>query len=528
MTRPHRLALASSLVLALAPHFAVGAAPSRPPPVTIAETAAYDASAVAPYAGDHAEVYAWIRAHRDEHLKNLQRWVRQRSISAQNDGVQAMAELLRDDLKALGFEEAELVKTSGHPGVWGYYDAGAEETLLVYMMYDVQPVEPTGWKVAAFDGALVDESGLGKVLMARGATNQKGPQRAFLNALEAIIETRGKPPVNIMIAAEGEEELGSLHYPEIVDRYEARMKQADGVFFPMNTQQRDGEVGMFLGVKGIVYFELEAHGNPKTGGPQNNEVHGSINAVLDAPAWRLAQALATLTDASGNRIAVPDYYDAIRPPNAEEQRLFNGLLAKDAEPDKRLATLGAARWKAGMSARDARANELFGTTLNIDGLVSGYTGEGMKTILPHRAVAKLDSRLVPEQTPDAALALIRKHLDAEGFQDIEVRKLSGYPPAQTSVETPLVQAAISAYRKHGHTPGVAPRLAGSAPYYVFTQRLGLPMIAGGLGHGSGAHAPNEYMVVEPAHGSKIADLEQIENFYVDLLYALADSLKTKQ
>jgi acetylornithine deacetylase/succinyl-diaminopimelate desuccinylase-like protein len=146
----------------------------------------------------------------------------------------------------------------------------------------------------------------------------------------------------------------------------------------------------------------------------------------------------------------------------------------------------------------------------------------MKTILPHRAVAKLDSRLVPNQTPDEALRLIRAHLDAGGFTDIELRKMSGYPPAQTSVSAPLVQAAIGVYNKHGLTPNVVPRLAGSAPYYVFTETLGLPLVAAGIGYGTGAHAPNEFMVIEPVAGSKIAGLAQIEKFYVDLLYALAD------
>jgi acetylornithine deacetylase/succinyl-diaminopimelate desuccinylase-like protein len=145
----------------------------------------------------------------------------------------------------------------------------------------------------------------------------------------------------------------------------------------------------------------------------------------------------------------------------------------------------------------------------------------VKTILPHKATAKLDSRLVPNQTPQEALRLIRAHLDARGFRDVEVRQLSGYPPAQTSVDAPLVRAAIGAYAKRGMTPSVAPRLAGSAPYYVFTETLRLPLVPGGIGHGSGAHAPNEYMVVEPAAGSRIAGLADVEKFYVDLLHALA-------
>ncbi|MGD6091734.1 peptidase dimerization domain-containing protein, partial [Xanthomonas citri pv. citri] len=154
--------------------------------------------------------------------------------------------------------------------------------------------------------------------------------------------------------------------------------------------------------------------------------HGSLAAKLDSPSWRLVQALATLTGPDGE-IAVPGYRDAIRAPNREEQQLFNGVVRDRAEPAKQLESLGAARWKNGRDYRDATAAELFDTTLNIDGLVAGYTGEGVKTILPHRAVAKVDSRLVPNQTPDQALALIRKRLDDQGFQDIEIRKLSGYP-----------------------------------------------------------------------------------------------------
>jgi acetylornithine deacetylase/succinyl-diaminopimelate desuccinylase-like protein len=146
-----------------------------------------------------------------------------------------MAEMLRGDLESMGFEEAELVPTDGHPGVWGYYDAGADKTLAVYLMYDVQPVNPEDWESPPFEAAIVDHQ-LGKAIMARGATNQKGPQRAFLNALESIIAVDGDLPVNIMIAAEGEEELGSPHYHQVIDAYEERLQTADGVLFPFNSQ----------------------------------------------------------------------------------------------------------------------------------------------------------------------------------------------------------------------------------------------------------------------------------------------------
>ena len=482
----------------------------------------FSAAAIPAYGESHDEVYAYIDRNLDRHLEAVQRWVRQPSISAQDVGIGAMAEMLRRDLLAIGFKEAELAPTSGHPGVFGFYDAGADKTLVVYMMYDVQPVEAKDWQVEPFAGSVIDHE-LGRVLMARGATNQKGPERAFLNAVEAIHSVRGRLPVNLLVVAEGEEELGSPHYPEVIDRYETRLRKADGVLFPFNSQDSAGDVTMSLGVKGIVYFEMEAVGTEE-GGPQKAEVHGSLKALIDSPVWRLVQALATLTTPDGNTIAIPGYYDPIRPPTAEEQRLLNAALADWAGREDRMkSVLGVAEWVDGIEGADALLRLLFDTTLNIDGIWGGYTGEGTKTILPHKATAKVDSRLVPNQTPEGALAMIRKHLDTHGFDDVTIRRLGGYPPAQTSVDTPLVRAAIGVYNKYGLPPSVAPRLAGSAPYYVFTDRLELPLVAGGIGHGSGAHAPNEYMVVAPKEGSRVAGLAEIEKFYVDLLYALAEA-----
>ena len=219
----------------------------------------YDFDSIAPYLESHEQVYEYIDTNLDTHLAAIQRWLRQPSISAQNVGITDMAELVRQDLENLGFAEAEIVPTDGHPGVWGYYDAGAEKTLVVYLMYDVQPVNPEDWNSPPFEARLIDHE-LGKVLMARGATNQKGPERAFLNALESIIAVDGTLPVNVMIAAEGEEELGSPHYPQIIDAYESRLKTADAVLFPFNSQRPDGRINVILGVKGIIYFEMIASG----------------------------------------------------------------------------------------------------------------------------------------------------------------------------------------------------------------------------------------------------------------------------
>ncbi|NNJ65423.1 MAG: M20/M25/M40 family metallo-hydrolase [Xanthomonadales bacterium] len=510
----------STAILALlaAAGIAGSAAGAERPRFAIETEAVYDPAAVAPYAGHHPEVYAHVDASIEAHVAALQRWMRQPSISAQDVGIDEMAETLRSDLEAIGFQETALVPTDGHPGVWGYYDAGAERTLLVYMMYDVQPVNPEDWDSPPFEANLVDHE-LGRVIMARGATNQKGPQRAFLNALESIVAVHGRLPVNLMVAAEGEEELGSPHYPQIVDAYEDRMKSADGVLFPMSVQAPDGRTTMLLGVKGILYFEMESRGGD-WGGPQRSEIHGSYKAIVDAPALRLIQAIASLTSPDGNTILVPGYYDGIRPPTEEEQMLINGA-ARSRNEEMLKNAIGVARFIDDLSGRDALVETLYMPTLNVDGIWSGYTGEGVKTILPHVATAKVDSRLPMGLDPDEALAKIRAHLDANGFEDIVIRKLSGYPPAQTSVDAALTQAVIGVYNKYSKGLSIQPRIAGSAPFYQFTDRLGLPLVPAGLGHGRGAHAPNEIYLVEPGPGVPVAGLAEIEKAYVDLLYALA-------
>lgn len=502
----------------LALSFAMVAAAAERPRFPIGTDAAYDPSAVPAYTGDHAEIYAYIDESIDSHIGALQRWMRQPSISAQNVGIQEMAEMLRGDLESLGFQETALVPTDGHPGVWGYYDAGADKTLLVYMMYDVQPVNPEDWDSPPFEANIVDHE-LGKVIMARGATNQKGPQRAFLNALESIIAVEGNLPVNLMVAAEGEEELGSPHYPQIVDAYEERMREADGVLFPMSVQSPDGRTSMLLGVKGILYFELESRGG-EWGGPRKAEIHGSYKAIVDSPTLRLIQAIASMTTPDGNTILVPGYYDGIRPPTDEEQQLINGVaLSQDQEQMKK--AIAVSRFIDDLSGTEAIVESLYMPSLNVDGIWSGYTGEGVKTILPHIATAKMDSRLPIGLDPDEALAKIRAHLDARGFEDIVIRKLSGYPGAQTSVHAELTQAVIGVYNKYSDGLSVQPRIAGSAPFYQFTDRLGLPLVPAGLGHGRGAHAPNEIYLVEPGPDVPVAGLAGIEKAYVDLLYALA-------
>lgn len=513
------LSISLALALSCATALAARAADSPRPAYAWTTTEAFDVSRVPAYAGRHDAVYARIDADLEAHVAHLQRWVRQRSISAQDDGIDAMAAMVADDLRALGFDEVRQVETPGHPGVLGYYDAGAARTLVVYMMYDVQPVEKN-WRIDdPFAGSLV-ENEHGTVLMARGATNQKGPQRAFLNALDAMIKTTGTLPVNLYVVAEGEEELGSPNVGRIFEPWLDRLRQADGAFFPMNIQRPDGSASLNLGVKGIVYFELESKGGA-WGGPARSEVHGSVKSLVDSPTLRLVQAIASMTTPDGNTITIPGYYAPVTPPTVEQQRLVNALAA-GADDAALQRSLGVSRWIDGLSGREAVVRDLFEPTLNVDGLWSGYTGAGMKTILPHVATAKMDSRLPPGLEPEDAYRMIRAHLDAKGFDDVVIRPLSGYPAASTSVDAPLVQAMLSVLNKYGAPARVSPWLGGSAPFYQFTRTLGLPFVFGGLGYGTGAHGPDEFMLIHPAQGVKAAGLADIEKSYVDILHALSE------
>lgn len=478
----------------------------------------FDSSVIPPYSGDHSRVYRYIEKSFDEHLENIRRWLRQPSESTSGRGIEEMARLLQNDLRGLGFQEAEIVQTAGHPGVWGYYDAGAKQTLGLYFMYDVVPVEPQQWRVEPYQASMVDLE-IGEVIMDRGAMNQKGPERAFLNAVEAILATEGELPVNLMIAAEGEEEIGSPHYPEIIDRYGDRLRDCLGIICPHNSQNSRAAATLSLGMKGWIYFELTAEGDSQ-GGPAKDTIGGWYKAIVDSPAWRLVQALATLTSSDGNTIAVPGYYDAIRPINEEEQQLIDGWNGELSQ----YAGLGVEQWIDGMSDREAFIRFLFDTTMNINGISAGYIGPGAKTIMAPKVTAKLDSTLVPNQRPEKALALIREHLDREGFRDIKVRTLAAYPPSQTSVHAPLVQSVLGVYNKYDISTSVWPRFAATAPFYQFTERLDLPMLLAGLGHGSNLHAPDEYMLVRGDPSSGIAGLVEIENAYVDMLYALGHTI----
>ncbi len=469
---------------------------------------------------DFADVEREIAARHGEAVKRLQDWIALPSIAAENLNFPAGAEHMAKLAREAGFQSATVVTTDGKPGVFATLDAGAAKTVGLYFMYDVKQFDPAEWTSPPLEARLVDKPGLGKAIVGRGAVNQKGPEAAFLAALHAIRGAGRKSPVNLVLVAEGEEEIGSPHIGQIVHRpeVEAALRKCVGVFMPSASQDFDGIVTVSLGAKGVVELELVSSGETWGRGP-SKDVHSSLKAMVDSPAWHLVKALDTLVSADGNTIAI-DGYPTPRPLSAEEKAMI-AEAAKRRSEEKSKKQLGVKTWIDDLPWQQANERLESQPTVNIEGLVGGYTGPGGKTVLPHRAVAKIDMRLVPDMTKDAAVAALRAHLAKRGFGDIEVNVSGGYDPTSTVAAAPLIQAQIAVLKRAGIEPLLWPRNAGSYPGYVFTGAP-LNMASGhfGLGHGSGAHAPDEYYVVESSNPA-IQGFDGAVLSFVQYLYELA-------
>ncbi len=472
-------------------------------------------------AADLEAIRAEIGKRHKEAVQRLQEWIRQPSIAAENRGIEECCDLTMRLFREAGFSTVAKISTDGLPGIFATLDAGAPRTLGLYFMYDVKQVDPAEWSSPPWAAALVDRPGLGKVLMGRGAVNTKGPQAAFLAALHAVRGAGRTLPINLVMVAEGEEEIGSPHFPQIVRRpeVEAALKGCVGIFMPSAAQGLDGAVTMTLGAKGVIELELVSTGARWGRGPRQ-DIHSSNKARVDSPAWRLVEALVTLVSADGNDPAIDGFADKARPLSASEKAMIAEASRRlDEGSAKKL--LGVTRWVRDVGWREALELLMSRPTVNIEGLVGGYTGPGGKTILPHRAVAKLDLRLVPDMTAAGALDALKTHLAKRGFGDIEVNMTGGYDPTSTPLDTALIRAAAAVYRRGGIDPVLLPRNAGSWPGYVFTgEPLRLPAGHFGLGHGGGAHAPDEYYVIE-SKNPKIRGLDGAVASYVEYLYEVA-------
>src|SRR5436309_1689749 len=469
---------------------------------------------------DPADIKAEIAKRHDEAVKRLQDWIAQVSIAAEDrgypEGAEYMAKLARD----AGFQQATVINTDGKPRGFATLDAGAPKTVGLYFMYDVKQFDPAEWTSPPTEARIVDKPPVGKVIVGRGAVNQKGPEAAFLAALHAIRGAGKKMPVNLVMVAEGEEEIGSPHIPQLVRRPEVldALKKCVGVFMPSATQDLDGVVTVNLGSKGVIELELVSSGEKWGRGPAK-DIHSSLKAMVDSPAWRLVKAMDTLVSDDGNEIKI-DNYPKPRSLSAEEKAMIEKVskVRNEAQTKK---LFSVQHWIDDLPWEQANERLESQPTVNIEGLVGGYTGPGGKTVLPHKAVAKIDMRLVPDMTATGAFAALKAHLAKHGFGDIEVKMGGGYDPTSTAADSDLIKKQAEVLKNSGIDPIMWPRSAGSWPGYVFTGDP-LRLAAGhfGLGHGSGAHAPDEYYVIESTN-PKIQGFDGAVMSFVEYLYQLA-------
>jgi acetylornithine deacetylase/succinyl-diaminopimelate desuccinylase-like protein len=484
--------------------------------------------AVAPFqavAAPKDDVIARIAPNHEESLDRLKKWIALPTIANMGVNHKEGAEYMRQLALDAGFQNARVVPTSGVPGVFATLDAGAPHTLAVYFMYDVKHYEPAEWSSPPLESRMIDKPGEGKAIVGRGAVNQKGPEAAFLAALHAFKDAGVKPPVNIVLVAEGEEEIGSTHFREIIADPEvnAALRKSVGVVMPSTGQDRDGAAEVDLGAKGVIEVQLISSGAKWGRGPEK-DVHSSLMAIVDNPAWHLVQALDTLVADDGFTPAIDGIFDNVQPLTDRQKQMIaqNYTPEKDAEARQQLGVRQWIKNEDGLTASYRLASQ---PTVNIQGLVSGYTGPGGKTVLPGRAEAKLDLRLVPNMTAEEAAAKLKAHLAKRGFGDIEVIVSGGYSPTQTDENAAIIKAAAATYKKAGIDYSFDPRRAGSWPGVTFTgPPLNMPAGHFGSGRGGGAHAPDEWLLIESAN-PKVNGFDGQAKLYVDYLYEVAEAAK---
>ncbi|MBI2152853.1 MAG: M20/M25/M40 family metallo-hydrolase [Candidatus Rokubacteria bacterium] len=427
------------------------------------------------------DVFEYIDTHRGRFVEELCALIRQPSVSAQNVGVTECAELVRRLMSEAG-AEARLIPTPGFPVVYGEARAsGAKRTVLIYGHYDVQPPEPLeAWETPPFEPSIRN----GRIY-ARGAGDNKGQMFAHLKAVEAVLRTRGRLPVNVKLCFEGEEEIASRNFPAFLSAHRkllaaALVYSSDGPMHPSGPM-------VYFGCRGILYLELTAHGAKR-------DLHsGNYGGVAPAPAARLCQAVASLWSGRG-KVLVSGFYDRVRKPSPADRRTLRTIPFAAQSVREDLGCLPV----TGERGRAYYRQLLLQPNLNVAGLTSGYQGPGMKTIIPNVARAKLDARLVMDQDPDEIEEKIRAHLKRRGFGDVEVKRLGAVPPSRTPVDHPLGKAVVRAVEQAwGRRPVIVPNLGGTIPDYLFTQVLGLPSIwVPYAPHDEANHAPNESITLE--------------------------------
>lgn len=430
-------------------------------------------------------VYRAVDENAGRFVADLQRVVRQPSISSQNIGVRECAELIVAMMGELGIA-ARVMETDGLPVVYGEIRAPRADapTLVIYNHYDVQPPEPLDeWTHPPFGAEIVDG-----VLYGRGATDAKGNLLCHIKAVDAFRRAGAPLPCHVKFLFDGEEESGSPSLPAFVAAHTDLLAADAALSFDGGFAAGDRpQIG--FGSSGLLYVEIRARGGSK-------DLHSARARLVENPAWRLVWALAGLKGPD-ERVNLPGFYDPIRPPSAPERASLEQTGWDDAA---QMQELGVTRFLGGVSGVAAFERLLFTPTCNIAGFATGWMGEGHKTVLPSRAACRLDFRLVADQDPTTILAALRRYLDDHGCADFEVEDMGSIEPSRTALDTPFAALVVeSARRVYGVEPAVRPTgdASGRQGVWLGGRLGGIPAAGTGVGppdwHG---HAADEFITLD--------------------------------
>jgi len=441
-------------------------------------------------------VIDYVNVNRDRYLEELKAFLAIPSISALPEhagDVKRCAEWCTGEMQRIGLQNVKLLDTPGNPVVYGdWLGAPDAPTILFYGHYDVQPVDPLElWESPPFEATIRDGE-----IYARGSADDKGQVFMHFKAIEAHLKQNGKLPVNIKIILEGEEEVGSVNLDDFVRAHKDDLK-ADVVVISDSGMFARGVPSICYGLRGLVYFQLDLRGS-------STDLHsGSFGGAVANPAFVLAQVLAQMKD-RGGRIRIPGFYDDVVPLKDEERKEWASLPFNEKKYKK---DFGVPKL-FGETSYTTLERTWARPTFEVNGLLSGFTGEGAKTVLPAVAMAKVSMRLVPNQHPDKIAELFEAHVKDVTPKTVELKvtRMHGGKPWMTAYDNPFVQAAARAIERGFGRKPVFTREGGSIPVVsTFQEELGLPSVLFGVGlPDENAHAPNEKLDLANFHGGVIA------------------------
>jgi len=493
------------------------------------------------------QVFAYIDEHIDEHVENLQKWIRQPSISNSGEGIPESAEMVKGFFDELGCQQTQIFDpgvteygSPANPVVYAKCDEGAEKTLMIYWMYDTMPVtQPDAWMAPPFEGRLVEQAPYKKVLIGRGATNSKGPQMSQLNAFRAIKAVHGKLPVNLIFIAEGDEERMDIGLRKFVKDHPELLAGADAMLL-FGGQAPSGGGSFGGGSEGCVYVELTTSGTSWGRGPTASDIHGSNKRSVDSPAWRHIKMLASLVSDDGNTPLIDGFYEGMLPID-EWQDAELKTAAQRTDLKIAAENVGVARYISDDPYTMLKMQR-FGTSFNLDGIWGGnmYAG-GAGAILPNKVTSKHNFRYVPNMKGPDIVNKLRAQLDKNGYKDVEVKMIGDVPWAKMNTDHEAGRALKRAYEvmniAHGALRadfgigGGGGAAGGYWPAYLFgygevgekvSSFAGVPIVGGGGGHGGRAHAANEYYVIEGA--GRVYGMAGAEKVVAAMAYAFAGKI----